>query len=85
MVEIKTKQELLDYLDEFIREINVHPGYQNIFSIMENPGVILLSQITGFQPGYFGMSIDEGKYVKFDTEKIKGVRDDLAKALPDFS
>lgn len=84
MAEIKTKQELLDYLDEFIREISIHPGYESIFFIIENPGVILLSQITGFQPGYFGVPIDEGKYVKFDTEKIKGIRDDLAKALPDF-
>jgi len=81
-IELSSKEELLNFLDEFIREISYHSGYRSITTIMKNPAILLLSQITGFQPGYFGVHINSGEYVKFDVEKIKGIRDILAKQLP---
>lgn len=77
--EIKTKQGLLDYLDDFILEIECHDGYRNIVHIMDNPGVVLLSKITGYQPGYFGSPMNNGEYVKFDVEKVKKIRDEIEK------
>ena len=82
-IEIKTKEELLAKLDEFISEISYHPGYRSISHIMNNPMIILLSQITRFQPGYFGIPINDGEYVKFDTEKIKRIRQKLVNKLLD--
>lgn len=81
-IELSSKEELLAYLDEFIREISYHTGYRSIFSIIENPAILLLSQITGFPPGYFGVPINDGEYVKFDVAKIKGIREKLAIELP---
>lgn len=75
--EITTMEELLGYLDEFIGEISCHTGYRDIVHIMENPMIILLSQITGYQPGYFGKPINGGEYVMFDVEKIKQIRERL--------
>lgn len=82
-IELKTKEQLLSYLDEFIGEISYHTGYRSILHIMENPAIILLSQLTGYQPGYFGLPINDGEYVKFDVEKIRAIRDNLANKLPD--
>ena len=81
-IEINTKEELLAKLDEFISEISYHSGYKSIIHIMNNPIIMLLSEITGFQPGYFGIPINDGEYVKFDTEKIKRIRQGLIDKLP---
>ena len=83
MIVLKTQAELLNYLDEFIIEISSHTGYRSIFHLIENPGVLLLSQITGYQPGYFGLPVNNGEHVKFDVEKIKRIREELGKHLPD--
>ena len=82
VVEINAKKELLYYLDDFIIEITYHNGYQGMVYIVENPMIKLLSKITGFQPEYFGMTVNQGDYVMFDVEKIKKIREELVRKLP---
>lgn len=79
---IRSKEELLDYLDNFIREAWVHAGYGSIFTLMENPAVMLLSELTGCLPGYFGKTVNGGARVLFDLEKIKAVRDKIERGEP---
>lgn len=73
-MDVKNKEELLELIDDFIREIEDHSGYKTICTIIENPFIQFLSGITGYQPGYFGKPIDNGSYVKFDVDKVKRVR-----------
>lgn len=70
-------EELTDILDDFLQEIEVHPGYKSIISIIQNPVIQLLSDITGYQPGYFAKPINDGDYVVFDLEKIRTVKNRL--------
>jgi hypothetical protein len=76
---ITSKEELLELLDDFIEEIKIHTGYTSIVSIIENPMVKLLSELTGYQPGYFGKPMNYGEYVVFDVDKIMSIREEIAK------
>lgn len=74
---ITSKSELLYLVDEFIYEIEFHPGYQSIIDIMDNPMIQLLSELTGYQPGYFAKPMNNGEYVVFDLDKVRAVRNSI--------